>query len=766
MTINNNTPKFLNELNEAQREAVVYTDGPELVIAGAGSGKTRVLTYKIAYLLTQGVHPAQIMALTFTNKAAKEMKERIVKLTNEETERYLRMGTFHSIFASILRREANHIGYNSNFTIYDEADSRSLCNSIIKELGLDNKIYRAAAVHARISEAKSNLITSHEYKDNIEAVERDAASGMPMLHKIYTEFNRRCIMSNAMDFDDLLLRTYQLFKNNPDICSNYSKRYNHILIDEYQDTNHAQQQIIQLLTCCHKNICAVGDDAQSIYAFRGANIDHILDFQTQFEGTKLFKLEQNYRSTHCIVNAANSLIAKNQRQIKKDVYSMNDEGERIEITQLSSDREEALFVSKSIKQRILSEGLNYSDFAILYRTNSLSRSFEEQFLKSGIPYRIYGGMSFYQRKEIKDLIAYFRVTVNPEDEEALLRVINYPTRGIGNTTIQKVLSKARSEGMTAWQVLCQLEEMLPELSKGTLNKLTAFRMMIEGFSEQLSTADAAHLGEQIIKQSGISQDLYSSTDPEYLSKQEHLEEFLASMEEFVETQREQDAPEGLVDFLHEVSLLSDRETEDTDKPQVTLMTVHSAKGLEFPCVYIVGMEEDIFPSAMSSGNIRGIEEERRLLYVAITRAERYCHLTYAKIRFRYGKQEWCTPSRFLKEIDTKLLKFNNVQSLGQTQSYNRQGLFKTKNTTYQSQPRNNFTRIEKAIPATSTSKQNTQNPTEILKIGDAVAHNRFGQGVIVKLEGSGPSCKATVDFINAGQKTLMLKFANLHKIST
>lgn len=766
MTINNNTPKFLNELNEAQREAVVYTDGPELVIAGAGSGKTRVLTYKIAYLLTQGVHPAQIMALTFTNKAAKEMKERIVKLTNEETERYLRMGTFHSIFASILRREANHIGYNSNFTIYDEADSRSLCNSIIKELGLDNKIYRAATVHARISEAKNNLITSHEYKDNIEAVERDAASGMPMLHKIYTEFSRRCIMSNAMDFDDLLLRTYQLFKNNPDICSDYSKRYNHILIDEYQDTNHAQQQIIQLLTCCHKNICAVGDDAQSIYAFRGANIDHILDFQTQFEGTKLFKLEQNYRSTHCIVNAANSLIAKNQRQIKKDVYSMNDEGERIEITQLSSDREEALFVSKSIKQRILSEGLNYSDFAILYRTNSQSRSFEEQFLKSGIPYRIYGGMSFYQRKEIKDLIAYFRVTVNPEDEEALLRVINYPTRGIGNTTIQKVLSKARSEGMTAWQVLCQLEEMLPELSKGTLNKLTAFRMMIEGFSEQLSTADAAHLGEQIIKQSGISQDLYSSTDPEYLSKQEHLEEFLASMEEFVETQREQDAPEGLVDFLHEVSLLSDRETEDTDKPQVTLMTVHSAKGLEFPCVYIVGMEEDIFPSAMSSGNIRGIEEERRLLYVAITRAERYCHLTYAKIRFRYGKQEWCTPSRFLKEIDTKLLKFNNVQSLGQTQSYNRQGLFKTKNTTYQSQPRNNFTRIEKTIPATSTSKQNTQNPTEILKIGDAVAHNRFGQGVIVKLEGSGPSCKATVDFINAGQKTLMLKFANLHKIST
>ena len=765
MTINNNTPKFLNELNEAQREAVVYTDGPELVIAGAGSGKTRVLTYKIAYLLTQGVHPAQIMALTFTNKAAKEMKERIVKLTNEETERYLRMGTFHSIFASILRREANHIGYNSNFTIYDEADSRSLCNSIIKELGLDNKIYRAAAVHARISEAKSNLITSHEYKDNIEAVERDAASGMPMLHKIYTEFSRRCIMSNAMDFDDLLLRTYQLFKNNPDICSDYSRRYNHILIDEYQDTNHAQQQIIQLLTCCHKNICAVGDDAQSIYAFRGANIDHILDFQTQFEGTKLFKLEQNYRSTHCIVNAANSLIAKNQRQIKKDVYSMNDEGERIEITQLSSDREEALFVSKSIKQRILSEGLNYSDFAILYRTNSQSRSFEEQFLKSGIPYRIYGGMSFYQRKEIKDLIAYFRVTVNPEDEEALLRVINYPTRGIGNTTIQKVLSKARSEGITAWQVLCQLEEMLPELSKGTLYKLTAFRMMIEGFSEQLSTADAAHLGEQIIKQSGISQDLYSSTDPEYLSKQEHLEEFLASMEEFVETQREQDAPEGLVDFLHEVSLLSDRETEDTDKPQVTLMTVHSAKGLEFPCVYIVGMEEDIFPSAMSSGNIRGIEEERRLLYVAITRAERYCHLTYAKIRFRYGKQEWCTPSRFLKEIDTKLLKFNNVQSLGQTQSYNRQGLFKTKNTTYQSQPRNNFTRIEKTIPATSTSKQNTQNPTEILKIGDAVAHNRFGQGVIVKLEGSGPSCKATVDFINAGQKTLMLKFANLHKIS-
>ena len=606
-------PDFLNDLNESQRNAVTHIDGPSLVIAGAGSGKTRVLTYKIAYLLTLDVKPWEIMALTFTNKAAKEMKERIAKLVGDNHARYLRMGTFHSVFASILRQEANNIGYNSNYTIYDEADSRALLKVIIKEMGLDDKTYKPADVHCRISNAKNNLITADAYSENHIARNSDASDGKPQIYNIYKEYARRLKLGNAMDFDDLLLNMWILLKDHEEVKLKYSNVYRYILIDEYQDTNKAQQEIICLMSSIHNNVCAVGDDAQSIYGFRGANIDNILNFQNQYKGSLLFKLEQNYRSTHSIVKAANSLIHKNERQIHKEVYSMGDAGEPIELTELTSDREEALFISKDIKERMRTDKASYSDFAILYRTNFQSRTFEEQFLKSAIPYRIYGGMSFYQRKEIKDIVAYFRLIVNNYDDEALARIINYPTRGIGTTTIQKVRDAAREYNISMWQVLEQMDRIPLPLTRGALNKLQAFYRQIEGFTEKLDTDDAYVLGKEIIRETGISKDIYSGTDPEQLSRQEHLEEFLASMQEFVESGREQDTPITLTDFLQEVSLLSDRDDESDDMPKVTLMTIHSAKGLEFPYVYVVGMEENIFPSPLSQGSIRELEEERRLL---------------------------------------------------------------------------------------------------------------------------------------------------------
>lgn len=752
-------PDFLNDLNESQRNAVTHIDGPSLVIAGAGSGKTRVLTYKIAYLLTLDVKPWEIMALTFTNKAAKEMKERIAKLVGDSHARYLRMGTFHSVFASILRQEANNIGYNSNYTIYDEADSRALLKVIIKEMGLDDKTYKPADVHCRISNAKNNLITADAYSENHIARNSDASDGKPQIYNIYKEYARRLKLGNAMDFDDLLLNMWILLKDHEEVKLKYSNVYRYILIDEYQDTNKAQQEIICLMSSIHNNVCAVGDDAQSIYGFRGANIDNILNFQNQYKGSRLFKLEQNYRSTHSIVKAANSLIHKNERQIHKEVYSMGDAGEPIELTELTSDREEALFISKDIKERMRTDKASYSDFAILYRTNFQSRTFEEQFLKSAIPYRIYGGMSFYQRKEIKDIVAYFRLIVNNYDDEALARIINYPTRGIGTTTIQKVRDAAREYNISMWQVLEQMDRIPLPLTRGALNKLQAFYRQIEGFTEKLDTDDAYVLGKEIIRETGISKDIYSGTDPEQLSRQEHLEEFLASMQEFVETGREQDTPITLTDFLQEVSLLSDRDDESDDMPKVTLMTIHSAKGLEFPYVYVVGMEENIFPSPLSQGSIRELEEERRLLYVAITRAERYCHLTYAKMRYRYGKMEWDTPSRFLRDIDPHLIHINGDNVMP---AYRRAAPM------HRPQPR-------PAAPPmpqprfTPTSRIASHSPIATavnldFSIGDKVSHDRFGLGVITALDGNGGSAKATVEFKNAGTKQLLLKFARLKKI--
>ena len=758
-------PEFLNDLNESQRKAVEYIDGPSLVIAGAGSGKTRVLTYKIAYLLTQGMKPWEIMALTFTNKAAKEMKERIAKLVGDEA-RYLRMGTFHSVFAQILRMEAERIGYKPSYTIYDESDSRSLCKAIIKEMQLDDKVYKAAEVHNRISSAKNALIGPQQYVQKTSLVERDEATKMPKVGLIYEVYCQRCRASNAMDFDDLLYYTYLLFKKNEDVRLKYANAFQFFLVDEYQDTNYAQQQIIQQLASEHKHVCVVGDDAQSIYGFRGANIDNILDFQQQYEGSLLFKLERNYRSTKRIVEAANSLIHKNERQIKKDVYSQNADGDNIVLSELSSDREEAMYVCKDIRRKMKDYGMKFSDFAILYRTNSQSRTFEDQMLKDGTPYRVYGGLSFYQRKEIKDIVAYLRLVANPDDEEAFKRVVNYPARGIGDTTVNKLIKVAHEENVGIWEVVSNIEapQYSKELNKGAIGKIRTFQMMVDDFMAKLATMDAYELGAEIVKRSGISQDLYSSTEPEFLSKQENMEEFLTSMHDFVEDAREEGNPTGLLDFLHEVALLSDRE-KDSDTPEVTLMTIHSAKGLEFPCVYVVGMEENIFPSPMCTDSKRKLEEERRLLYVAITRAERFCVMTYAKMRFRYGKMEFGTPSRFLRDIDRKLINIDGVfrhstESRPVMRPVARPVMRPAVNPVVR--PAVNTTMRPIARPVTNNTA--TVQSAGRLSVGDTVKHERFGIGKIMELSGAGDSLKAKVDFQNAGTKQLLLKFAKLQKI--
>ncbi len=649
---------FLSALNASQREAVEYIDGASLVIAGAGSGKTRVLTYKIAYLLTQGYKPWEIMALTFTNKAAREMKDRIVSLVGPEAQS-LQMGTFHSVFARILRREAKFLvggHYDSNFTIYDDADSKSLCKSIIKQLELDDKVYKPADVHNRISWAKNKLMMPEQYASDMNALAHDRDAKMPEMAKIYEMYVVNCQKSNAMDFDDLLVYTFRLFHDNPDIKKQYATKYRFLLVDEYQDTNYAQQQIVWQLASEHQHVCVVGDDAQSIYGFRGANIDNILDFQQQYEGSKLFKLEQNYRSTQRIVQAANSLIKHNDRQIQKNVFSENAEGEKLIMRQLASDREEAISVCRDIRLGVKRNGLMFKDFAILYRTNFQSRTFEEQMLKDGIPYRIYGGMSFYQRKEIKDIVAYFRLVVNHNDDEAFRRIINYPTRGIGDTTLNKLLAGANAYRLSLWTVSENPSDYGVSIAKGTLTKLSDFRTFINSYTERLTTEDAFNLGREIIKMSGISADIYSGSNPEDVSRQENLDEFLSSMQDFVEGNREEGLPIGLVDFLQDVSLMTDRDSGDAeDDNKVTLMTIHSAKGLEFPHVFVVGMEENIFPSPMCTDSMRKLEEERRLLYVAITRAEKKCILTCAKSRYRYGRMEFDAPSRFLKDIDSRLV---------------------------------------------------------------------------------------------------------------
>lgn len=781
---------LLQQLNDSQRAAVEYIDGPSLVIAGAGSGKTRVLTYKIVWLLMNGVKPWEIMALTFTNKAAREMRSRIETLVGESAQ-YLRMGTFHSIFARLLRSEITALGYDNNFTIYDEADSRSLCKSIVKDLGLDDKIYKPAEVHRRISDAKNKLLRAEDYASNATIQSRDIDSSMPQMSAIYNIYSQRCRTSNAMDFDDLLINTYYLFEQHPEICEKYAMRFRYFLVDEYQDTNYAQQQIMLQLTSQHHNICVVGDDAQSIYAFRGANIDNILEFQHQYAEARLFKLERNYRSTKRIVEAANSLIHKNERQIDKDVYSENADGEKVRVKELASDREEASFISRDIHRLMRSEGLQYSDFAILYRTNSQSRTFEEQFVKDGMPYHIYGGMSFYQRKEIKDITAYLRIVVNPDDEEAFKRIINYPARGIGNTTLQKLIDTAQDRGISLWQVVVEATDgtLTTTLNAATLSRIQNFRLLIEGFMARLHTDDAATLGKDIIRQSGISKDIYSSTDPEYMSKQEHMEEFISSLQEFVENRREEGEPDHLIDFLQEVSLLSDMDRDNEDTAQVTLMTIHSAKGLEFPCVYVVGMEENIFPSPLSTQSKRALEEERRLLYVAITRAERHCTMTYAHMRYRYGKMEFDTPSRFLRDIDRSLLNFEDSSPRSASESMTRprhsfpslqantfSGLSQSRMspTRGQSTPESRRTavtpiersgsKIVRLTQTSSNSGMSFQSAGYNFKVGDRVRHQRFGEGTIKELLEPGDSAKATVDFVYAGTKQLLLKFAKLEKI--
>ena len=780
------TEELLEQLNQGQREAVTYCDGPQLVIAGAGSGKTRVLTYKIAYLLANhAYHPWNILALTFTNKAAREMKERIGRLVGLEQARYLQMGTFHSVFARILRAEAERIGFNSNFTIYDQSDSRSLVKSIIKEMQLDDKTYKPASVADRISMAKNHLLLPQQYMVSSWAAD-DAQKKHPQIGNIYNRYVERCRQANAMDFDDLLVQTFLLFKNHEDIRQKYVERFRYVLVDEYQDTNYAQQEIVLQLTCEHGRVCVVGDDAQSIYSFRGANIDNILNFQKQYEGSRLFKLEQNYRSTQLIVKAANSLIRKNERQIHKEVFSENEEGERLTLKPAYSDREEAIIVCNDIKRIRRQDLAQYSDFAILYRTNAQSRSFEEQMRKDGIPYRIYGGLSFYQRKEIKDVIAYFRVVSNPNDEEALRRIINYPTRGIGDTTVAKIAETANMHHVSLWSVIQQPIVFDLNLSKGTLNKIDAFKQLIESWTARIGQEDAYALGHSIIMESGISKDIYGSNNPEDLSRQENLEEFLSGMQDFVESRKEEDRGDeiALSDFLQEVALLTDLDSEgDEDQPKVTLMTVHAAKGLEFPTVFVVGLEENIFPSPMCTGSMRELEEERRLLYVAITRAEKHCILTCAQNRFRYGKMEYDTPSRFIKDIDPRLLKVEGGAGVA--------GLPNSSHSSSSSSSSHSSSSSRTSYTSSSswTNRSNSQNPRPVatqfiadvkprlipvrreapapqsaignigLKEGNLIEHQRFGIGTVIKIEGSGENTKATVNFKNAGTKQLLLKFA-------
>ena len=772
---------ILQQLNDSQRDAVLYCDGASLVIAGAGSGKTRVLTYKIAWLLQQGLKPWNILALTFTNKAAREMKERIGRLVGQDDARYLQMGTFHSVFARILRAEADKIGYNANFTIYDQTDARSLVKAIIKEMQLDDKVYKPSSVADRISMAKNHLLLPQAYQQSAWASD-DAQQKRPQVSNIYIRYAERCRQANAMDFDDLLVQTWVLFQNHEDIRRKYVEKFHFVLVDEYQDTNFAQQAIVYQLTKERQRVCVVGDDAQSIYSFRGANIDNILNFQQQYTDARLFKLEQNYRSTQLIVQAANSLIRRNERQIPKNVFSRNEHGERLQLKPAYSDKEEAMIVTQDIKRIRRQDHCNWADFAILYRTNSQSRSFEEQMRKDNIPYRIYGGLSFYQRKEIKDVIAYFRLVANPQDEEAFKRIINYPARGIGDTTVGKIVQTAQTYGVSLWQVIKEPVLFPMDVSKGTMTKLQNFRELIEGWIARLNTEDAYVLGHDIIMNSGISKDIYSGRNPEDISRQENLEEFLSGMQDFVESRREEDMGDQiyLPDFLQEVALLTDLDSDEGDSnDKVTLMTIHSAKGLEFPTVFVVGLEENIFPSPMCTNSMRELEEERRLLYVAITRAEKHCILTCAQNRWRYGRMEYDTPSRFIRDIDPELL---DVQSEKGGEALPFEGGSRSSGwmqnprpvaTQFRADPKPrvvaprqpekpvdpfgpNFKRVYNAV---APRKMATEPSAGDLREGMTIEHQRFGIGTVIKIEGTGENTKATVEFRNTGTKQLLLKFA-------
>ena len=770
---------LLNDLNDAQRAAVEYIDGPSLVIAGAGSGKTRVLTYKIAYLLSQGMKPWSIMALTFTNKAAREMKERIGKLVGDDLAQHLYMGTFHSIFSRILRAEAEHIGFNNNFTIYDESDSRSLLKAIIKEMGLDDKAYKPAAVHARISMAKNNLVTAEAYDSDPAILEQNKRARMPAIGKIYVAYVQRCRQANAMDFDDLLMLTFQLFRDHEEIRQKYAGRFDYILVDEYQDTNHVQMSIVMQLCKEKLRVCAVGDDSQSIYSFRGANIDNILNYQKQLPGTQLFKLEQNYRSTQTIVEAANSLIHHNRNQIQKEVFSKNDKGEKIQYKPAYSDKEEALIVAKNIQRIKRQDDCGYDQFAILYRTNAQSRSFEEEFRKQGIPYRIYGGLSFYQRKEIKDIIAYFRLVANPDDEEAFKRIINYPARGIGAATVMKIADCAHLNQVSFWEVIGNVEHYGLNVNKGAQTKLENFRLLISSFIDRSHTLDVYELGDAIIRESRISEDIMSGKNADDLARQENLEEFLSGMQTFVAGRQEEGRMDEayLTDYLQDVALLTDADSEgEKDEPRVSLMTVHAAKGLEFATVFVVGLEENIFPSPLAAVSVRELEEERRLLYVAITRAEKHCILTNAKNRFRYGKMEFDNPSRFIDEIDASLIEGGEEapeSSFGGGRSsyggYGSEGGYGGRMPW--DRDRSGYRReYQNAKPVASQFMADPKpafasSAAGSLSEGCRIEHQRFGIGKVLKIEGTGENTKATVEFQNAGTKQLLLKFAKFTLLS-
>ena len=790
-----------NELNESQLAAVMYNDGPSLVIAGAGSGKTRVLTYKVAHLMELGLEPWRILALTFTNKAAREMRDRIGNKVGEHRARYLWMGTFHSMFLRILRSEAESIGFAPNFTIYDQTDSRSLLKTIIKEMKLDDKVYKANVVQCRISNAKNRLMTAQMYATDAIAVADDRAAKMPETREIYLRYQERCRQAGAMDFDDILLYTFLLFQNNPEILARYASQFAYVLVDEYQDTNYAQHSIVWQLTKEHQRVCVVGDDAQSIYSFRGANIDNILGFTRQYSGARVFKLEENYRSTQMIVGAANSLIEKNSEQIRKEVFSRQDVGTPLQLIEAYSDVEEGEIVAQRIGTLKHTEGLSNEHFAILYRTNAQSRIFEEALRKNGIAYRIYGGLSFYQRKEVKDVISYFRMTVNPHDEEAFKRIINYPARGIGDTTVGKIMAAASDHGVSLWTVIGDPVSYNLTVNKGTLSKLTTFYNLVNHFIEQATKIDAYELGRMIVQESGIMADLMQDRTVEGISRQENVQELMDGMHDFLRTRQEEgDEKVMLTDFLSDVALLTDQDnTEEDDTPKVTLMTVHAAKGLEFDTVFIVGMEEQLFPSLMAYDSMRQMEEERRLLYVAITRAEKRCLLSYAKSRFRFGKVEYGMPSRFLKDIDKGYIEGKDPLSSSFMVGTSRQSLWNSSDTPRFLNTRTTQTtqipqrvttapisqrrqQIHKASGISETSSRKTiittheatpSSPRRLvsanaaggatrvaqLSPGQIIEHERFGVGEVIKVEGTGENTKAHIRFKNAGEKQLLLKFA-------
>lgn len=770
---------YISQLNPQQQEAVLYTDGPSLVIAGAGSGKTRVLTYKIVHLLSHGYEPWRILALTFTNKAAREMRERIEKLVGSQVASKLWMGTFHSIFSRILRTNAERIGYKRDFTIYDTADSKSLIKTIIKDMDLDDKVYKPATVMSTISTAKNALISPEKYASTAEIIEADKRARRPLLHAIYKAYRNRCFVAGAMDFDDLLYYTNVLLRDNPDILHHYQEYFKYILVDEYQDTNFAQHLIVSQICQENQNLCVVGDDAQSIYSFRGANIRNILNLKNSYPNLQIFKLEQNYRSTQNIINAANSLIEKNTEQIRKQVFSCNDVGSRIEVVQSYSDYEESFLVANRISQLRMTQHDSLEEYAILYRTNAQSRILEESLRKRNIPYRIYGGLSFYQRKEIKDAIAYFRLSINPNDDEALKRIINYPARGIGETTINKLTRCALDNCVSIWEIINNLSQFEIGINSGTAKKLTAFRDMITSFIEMNNQGlDAEIVATNIIKETQLLSILISDRTPESISKQENLSELTNGVKEFVASKKEEGNEEdiSLTDFLAEVSLATDQDTQDSAEERVTLMTVHAAKGLEFSNVFIVGVEEELFPSAMSCSTQSEIEEERRLLYVAITRAKSFCMISYASSRFRNGQTVTCSPSRFIRDINPQFLQLSAGSNLNSRQAVNPFGNYRSSFTSrsYSSstQSSHGASKTDNFTSKSTTNNQQRANSSSItgihsaseLSIGMTIEHSRFGTGVIINVDNKSVDARIVVKFNNIGEKTLLLKFAKFNII--